>query len=76
MRQEEMQLRTSVIEVSQAPLNPRMGSQKDWLAFITVVEAYLAQRMYALASNGSLLDTPENAKASRNLNKALVGKIH
>lgn len=68
-----------MLEGSQAPCLltiPKLRLEKDWLEFITVVEACLASPQYALSGNGSLVKSAKNAKASGRLDMALVGKLH
>ena len=55
---------------------PRLGSAKDWPHFISIVESYLAESQFSPAGDSSLVETADNAAASRNLVMALVGKLH
>ena len=71
--------RASALAASRTPgLSPipRLGSAKDWPHFISIVESYLAESQFSPAGDSSLVETADNAAASRNLDITLVGKLH
>ena len=78
-RQEDRAFHASTLAASQGPRLPpipKLSSAKDWPNFNSIVESYLAEPQYSPAGDGSLVETADNAAASRNLDVALAGKLH